>query len=166
MSAPKGNKYAIGNTGGRPRIYDDPDELAREVDAYFVYCEGESHEEEITIKDPKTQKNKKVKTLVWDREPEAHTITGLCLYLGFGSRSTLDDYEKRGEEFSYIIRKAKMRVEHRYEKGLQGVTPTGAIFALKNMGWKDKTESDQNVNMGITWKEEKTYPNASEPETN
>ncbi|GAB2539957.1 terminase small subunit [Rufibacter soli] len=141
MAAPKENRYAVGNNGGRPPHYDTPEQLMEAVDGYFVYIEGEWHEVEVEVKDPKTGKKSKRKEKVWDRLPEPATITGLALYLGFGSRASLDDYEKR-EEFSYIIKKGRARVEHGYEKALHMQSPTGAIFALKNMGWKDKTETD------------------------
>ena len=48
-------------------------------------------------------------------------------------------------------------VECEYEKRLAGQSPTGAIFALKNMGWKDKSEVEQSGGLSINWHEEKTY---------
>lgn len=71
------------------------------------------------------------------------TVTGLAYHLGFESRQSLYDYEQKGE-FSYIIKRAKLKVEIMYEEALAGTTPTGSIFALKNMGWKDKTEMEIN----------------------
>lgn len=76
------------------------------------------------------------------------TITGLAYHLGFESRQSLYDYEQMGQ-FSYIIKRAKMKVETMYEENLSGTTPTGSIFALKNMGWKDKTEQDLSINAQI-----------------
>jgi len=147
MAAPKGHKYSVGNTGGRPPKYETEEELIAAVDAYFEYVEGEKHEEEIEVKNPKTGKKEKVKVELWDREPEPTTVTGLALFLGFCSRQSLADYEKV-EKFSYIIKKAKMRVEFGYEKALQTQSPAGPIFALKNMGWKDKQEFEQTHNIG------------------
>jgi len=69
-------------------------------------------------------------------EEDAPTITGLALYLGFADRQSLYDYQKR-EEFSGIVKRARLRVEHAYEKRLGASNPTGAIFALKQMGWSD-----------------------------
>jgi hypothetical protein len=71
---------------------------------------------------------------------EPLTITGLALALDT-TRQTLMDYENR-DEFTDTIKKAKTRIENYAEKRLFGTAPTGAIFALKNYGWKDKTESD------------------------
>lgn len=67
------------------------------------------------------------------------TITGLAYHLGFESRQSFYDYEDR-PGFSYIIKRARLKVENGYEENLLGTTPTGSIFALKNMGWKDRTE--------------------------
>lgn len=117
MPAPAGNTYALGNNGGRPAHYDTPEEFAAAVIDYFDYCKTHT---------------------------EKTTITGLCLYLGFASRSTLDDYVKKDEEFSYIAKRAKLAVENGYEKS-GGVID---IFALKNMGWKDKSEHGFTDNEG------------------
>ena len=68
------------------------------------------------------------------------TISGLAYALGFVSRQSLYDYKER-EEFSYILKRATFFVESQYEGKLSGTTPTGAIFALKNMGWKDRNET-------------------------
>lgn len=109
MPAPAGNTYALGNTGGRPAYYDTPEEFAAAVIDYFDYC-----------------KTNATKT----------TITGLCLYLGFSSRTSLEDYIAKNEEFMYIGKRAKLAVENGYELSGQTID----IFALKNMGWKDKSE--------------------------
>lgn len=112
---------------GRPRIYDDPDELEKQCDLFF---EGET-------------------------KP---TVTGLALFLGFASKQSLYDYQEN-EQFSYPIKKALTKIEQAHEKNLFGTTVTGSIFALKNMGWKDKVEQDLNVHGGlnVNWQEEKTY---------
>jgi hypothetical protein len=116
MAASKGNKYALGNDGGRPSTFETPEKLLSQVISYFDYC-NESNEKA--------------------------TITGLTLYLGFSSRSSLDDYSSRSEEFSYIIKRSKLAVENSYELSGQTID----IFALKNMGWTDKQEViSRNVN--------------------
>lgn len=110
MAAPKGHKFSVGNNGGRPVNYESEEELINKCEEYFQYIEDNN---------------------------EKATLTGLALYLGFASRQSLYDYEKT-EKFSYIIKRAKTFVEHEYEKALQGDKPTGPIFALKNMGWRDR----------------------------
>lgn len=143
MAAPAGNQYAIGNNGGRPPHYETPEELTTACDAYFEYILGEFHTEKQAVLNPETEQTEMKDVKVWDRFPEPATVTGLALYLGFCHRSSLDDYSKK-EEFSHIIKKARSRVEHAYEKNLYADKPTGAIFALKNMGWVDA----QNLNHG------------------
>lgn len=108
MAAEKGNKYALGNNGGRPPAYEKPEELEEKCIEYLNHCIKES---------------------------EKPTITGLTLFVGFCSRSSWTDYEKR-KEFMHIVKRAKLTIENSYEKG----GSTFDIFALKNMGWKDKTE--------------------------
>ena len=75
------------------------------------------------------------------------TITGLALHLGFCSRQSFYDYESRPEH-SYTIKKARTFIEKHYEELLQVGNTTGAIFALKNMGWLDKI-SNENTNLNI-----------------
>ena len=136
-----GNKYAIGNNGGRPPMFKSAEDLAKKVDEYFVYCEGEFHIEKQNKLNPKTGEMDSVEVKVWDRYPEPYTVTGLTLYLGFAHRQSLDDYEEKSE-YTDIIKRARSRVEHGYEKRLFADRPTGAIFALSNMGWKNSHQVD------------------------
>ena len=102
--------------GGRPRKYETPEAFDAKVEEYQEYC-------------------------IEKEEPV--TWTGLALYLGFSSRQSIDEYLKY-DGFSDSVKRAKTFVEWNYEKRLASGdgTPTGAIFALKNFGWKDKTETD------------------------
>ncbi|CAL1518179.1 DNA-packaging protein [Chitinophaga sp. MM2321] len=136
-----GNKYAIGNNGGRPPIFANPEELSAVVDAYFIYCEGEFHFEKQPRVNKKTEEIEFEEVKAWDRYPEPYTVTGLVLFLGFAHRQSLDDYEEK-PEYSDIIKRARSRVEHGYEKRLFHDRPTGAIFALSNMGWKNQHQFD------------------------
>ena len=67
------------------------------------------------------------------------TFAGMASHLGFASRQSLYDYEKR-EGFSYPVKRARLLVEAEYERRLWGSNVAGAIFALKNHGWSDKHE--------------------------
>lgn len=72
------------------------------------------------------------------------TWTGLCLELGC-ERETLVDYrEGKGDrgEYAPLLKWAFMRIENGYEKDLKKRGHAGSIFALKNFGWKDKSESE------------------------
>jgi len=66
---------------------------------------------------------------------EKLTITGLALFLGFESRQSFYDYRKR-KEFSYATKRAHLLIENSYEQHGQAID----IFALKNLGWVDKTD--------------------------
>lgn len=94
---------------GHPPIFDTPEKLSEKVEEYF------------------------------NSKPEPATITGLCYYLGFESRQSFYDYEKR-EAFSYTIKRARLRIESLYEERLFSNSNAGAIFGLKNFGWSDRQE--------------------------
>jgi hypothetical protein len=99
------------DTPGQPPIYDSPDKMQECIDEYFSYLSS----------------------------GEKPTISGLCYYLGFESRQSFYDYEKR-ELFSYTIKRARLRIEIIYEQNLHGNSNAGSIFALKNFGWSDRQE--------------------------
>jgi len=74
---------------------------------------------------------------------EPPTITGLAYYLGFASRQSFYDYERR-PEFTHTIQRARLRIESQYEKGLfTARNAAGPIFGLKNFGWRD----EQSINI-------------------
>lgn len=126
---------------GRPAHFENGDQLRSKVEEYYTYLSGDYVDVKLSDDEGNSFTERK-----YTRHPEDPTITGLALFLGFESRQSVYDYEKNGE-FSYIIKNARLRVEHGYEKSLKSDKPTGAIFALKNMGWTDKMELDNNVNL-------------------
>lgn len=75
------------------------------------------------------------------------TITGVTNYVGFASRSSWNDYEKRSPEFSYTVARIKMIVVEWYERNLHGYNWAGSAFALRNMdsgNWKDEVIQQQH----------------------
>jgi hypothetical protein len=128
MGAPIGNKFAEGNEGGRPRIFDSPEELQEKVDAYF----NGGYNTRLVV------------TISGSVEVPILTMSGLAYFIGFSSRSSLYEYEDV-KEFSDIIKRARLRIERMYEENLQLNQPTGSIFALKNMGWKDQQNIDHTT---------------------
>lgn len=76
---------------------------------------------------------------------EEWTITGLADALDT-YRSVLCDYQER-DEFSNTVKKAKQKVEMAYEISLRKHGRSGDIFGLKNFGWKDRQEVENNVNL-------------------
>jgi len=86
----------------------------------------------------------KVITKYLDETPrEEWTVTGLCLSCNM-TKTLMNDYEKR-EGFDEVVSIAKLKVENAYELSLRKNGRAGDIFALKNFGWKDKTEQDVNL---------------------
>lgn len=140
----KPDRYSVTFNVGAPAYYEDPNLLSAEVDGYFEYIKGEYVDTEVEIKLLSGRKKKGIER-VWIRDPEPATVTGLCLYLGFASLQTLSEYEKKGGKFGEIIKRGKTRVANRYERNLSGDKPTGSIFALKNMGWKDNNFIDPGL---------------------
>jgi len=120
MPAPKHNLFALGNNGGRERIFNSPEELEAKVNEYFIWCVENKQE---------VAKN------------------GLELFLGFNSRSTWSNYMKR-EEFLDILNRAKKAVIYSYELDLRSFRFGGAIFALKNLdpeNYVDKVETENKT---------------------
>ena len=111
---------------GRPRLYDTPEQFETKVYEYQKHCEAAS---------------------------EPVTWTGLALFLGFSSRQSIDEYQNY-DGFSDSVKKAKTFVEYHYELRLNGERPTGAIFALKNMGWSDKQEIEHSEKVTDTGENE------------
>ena len=99
--------------GGRPPKYKTPDQLKHAIQKYFRRA---------------------------DKQEKPYTIPGLALFLGFISRQSIIDYEKRDKEYSFPIKKARTRIEAQRNEMLLDAkgNPAGKIFDLKNnFGWKD-----------------------------
>jgi hypothetical protein len=111
--------------------------LANRIDQYFTHIAGTSHTKQKTTKgDPTAQK-------VWDREPEAATIAGMALFLGFSSKQEFEAYEMSGKH-AQVLKRGRLRLEAAYESRLYQ-TPTGVIFALKTLGWNDKPKVQKPI---------------------
>jgi hypothetical protein len=115
--------------GAKP-FYKSAKELEEKIDSYFSDCP----DTRITI-----TRDSEGATIPID--VPCPTVTGLALYLGFCDRQSMYDYQEK-PEFTCIIKRARTFIEREYEKKLHDTACTGAIFALKNMGWKDKTEQE------------------------
>lgn len=118
---------------GKPPMFENVEELEEKIDEYFA---------ELTYIDKETGRDMMHPAM----------ITGLALHLGFCSRQSLWDYQKK-PEYSYTIARARLRVEGSYEMHLLSKSSPGAVFALKNFGWADnvKVEStNTNLNAELT----------------
>ncbi|MBW2147879.1 MAG: hypothetical protein JRI22_12730 [Deltaproteobacteria bacterium] len=103
---------------GRPPKYENPKKMEAAVDAYFRRC---------------------------DEEDLQYTVTGLALSLGFESRRSISNYNKR-DGFEAVIARAKLKIEAQREQALlRGEAVIGNIFWLKNnAGWRDVTETQHS----------------------
>ena len=121
---------------GQPLLWNSPQELRDEIQAYYNWCE---------------EKDKHI------------TVTGLAWYLKT-NRQSLINYENCEEngwlkrcseeekkEYVDAIREAKTRIEMEYENSLfSSSSVTGAKFTLSNnYNWKDK-QVVENTNKEIT----------------
>jgi len=128
------NIFSVGN--GRPPIFTSPDDLVIMIDLYIDDC-------------PDKQTCYTTDGVLYKKK--IPTICGLAYFLGFESRQSMYDYKNKDNRFSYIVKRAMLYMEKHYEQILQGKAPTGAIFALKNQGWKDKSEIDVKGTVPTTY---------------
>lgn len=119
---------------GRPLKYKTPEEMQQAIDEWFESFKA--------------------------AEGLYPTMSGLAYHLGFSDRQSLYDYKGR-EKFSCTIKRALLRIEMLHENNLFGNSTTGSIFWLKNRDWKDKHETDLNVNTLPKLEVEVVKPNES-----
>ena len=110
-------------------MYSTAEELQEKIDEYFAGG------------------YRTIKRIVNDRVIELPdiTISDLVIFLGFCDRQSFYEYEQK-PEFAYTIKRSRSFIEREYESLLRLGNCTGAIFALKNFGWKDKTEFSHGLN--------------------
>lgn len=142
MGAPKGNKFAIGNSG-TTKQWLTPELLNADIQKYFNECDNNT----IEVYDKIRQQVIEIKRQI------PYTIEGLCEVLDC-DRATLLNYEKKEgyEEYFNTIKKAKIKIQrNKLERGLQGDSnPAVTIFDLKNNhDYKDKTETEHSGEVNI-----------------
>ncbi len=118
----------IQGKGGRPRVFNNPEELEQGIIDYFKWIDD-------------TNKERKL----MDEKPKPYTLSGICVYLDI-AKDTFWEYAKK-PGFSESVKRAKARVENYVEEGLLNgsVNAIGAIFNLKNnFGWTDKIDINTN----------------------
>lgn len=145
--------------GGRPRKFNDAEELKKLIMEYFdsITIDVPLTHSELdyieTLEDGKKKEHyKQVPTLnnlgkqVIEKRYFKHpTVSGLARYLGV-HRATLNNYEGLNEEFFDTIKSGKILIEEYLETNLYEKNVVGTLFNLKNnFGWKDKQEIDLAV---------------------
>lgn len=110
------------NDIGRPLKYNSVDEMQKDIDNYFKYC---------------------------DENKKPYTVSGLANALDM-TRQSLLNYEEK-EEFFDTIKRAKSKIEQFAEESLFiGSNTAGVIFNLKNnYNWKDKQEIEADINSDV-----------------
>jgi hypothetical protein len=116
--------------------------LTNRINDYFTFIEGEYHLENKTGNESKDQPAPTKK--IWDRDPEPATFAGFAVHLGFSSLQALDAYIEAGK-YNETLKFGHLRVEASYERKLHAQSATGAIFALKNRGWNERSEVKQQT---------------------
>lgn len=132
----KPNPFLFGLRGAPP-TYSDPAAMADRIEQYFEYIQGEIEIVKTKVPSANQKGYVEVEEEKVIRKPEPPTVTGLCLFLGFSSRSSLVDYKKDSKEFAHIISQALAHVAHGYELNLHGAKCFGSMFALGNINSKD-----------------------------
>ncbi|MBD1365180.1 hypothetical protein IDJ77_15295 [Mucilaginibacter sp. ZT4R22] len=117
-------------------------DLTDRIEGYFRHIQGEYHLEAATPAKIKKTETSITSQVVWDRQPEPALLTGMALFIGFTSMDDFVAYEQKGKHRK-ILRKARLRIEAEYEKKLHHAAPTGAMFALRCMGWADTANAQQ-----------------------
>lgn len=124
-------------------LFNRSHQIAHRIEDYYKWIEGECHIESLpyksTAKSPPEMREQKV----WDREPQPPTLSGLAFHLGFDSLQAFENYEQNGR-YASVLKRARLKIESEYEKQLHQQPSTGAIFALKSLGWLEKSNTKQS----------------------
>lgn len=87
----------------------------------------------------------------FSKKTSYHTITGLCVHLGFSNRKQLSEYLNDRPEYRDVASYAVLRLEEVYEqRTTQLRNPTGAIFVLKTLGWELDTKDESKSIVGTS----------------
>jgi len=123
---------------GRPSKYKTAAELDEAIQNYFDEC----------VPSPLTFTNSDgIEQVAVDkngnpivRENPA-TMAGLAYHLGYNTRGAIYDLETKDDDFSDLIKRARLKIEAEHEARLSTRDKcTGSIFWLKNHHWHDRQE--------------------------
>ncbi len=98
--------YEGENLGGRPRLYELPEQFNEAVDAFYQACMERG---------------------------EPLTLTGLCLFMGFSGRNALFRYATY-EGFLNAVTRARTLIEYGYEKNVLQTKNAAAARLLACIG--------------------------------
>lgn len=135
-----GNKYALGNKGGRPPSYEL--KFCQAIIDYFSTPASQEYTYKETLE---YYKDGGIKRKSFEKKPlpnKLPTFYGFAASIGV-NQDTLHEWKKKHKEFSEAFASAKeLQKEFIIENGLSGASPsTFAIFVAKNLtDMKDKQE--------------------------
>lgn len=140
MPAPKGNKYAEGNEGGRPTKLTP--ELLEKAKTYLEYCEKNPviREKVKTVQ----SESKLEKSTEREEYPHLPTVAGFAVYLGI-NKDTVYEWSKEDKEFSDVLANVQTASEEmKWKYGASGTLNANIVrFGLSAIhGYKEKTETD------------------------
>lgn len=149
MPAPKGNKNAKNNKGGRPVKYKEA--FCEAIIKFFTVQPSDTvvvEESKEYFANGRLRKHSQKKKLVPNKMP---TLFGFAEKIKV-SRETLRDWGKKHVEFSGALKRAKeYQKEFLMTNGLSGASPSPAyIFTAKNVtDMRDKIDVKQDVNASV-----------------
>lgn len=150
MTAPKGNKFwLMRSKHGRDKIFKTPDDLWNAACEYF----------ESVINNPIiAEDNKGTKNVNEVKFIRPFTIRALCLFLNVSRNYFIEFKKTANQDFLLVIDKIEETIyNQKFEGAVVGIFKENII--ARELGLKDKTETDQNVN--INWHEIKNYESDS-----
>jgi hypothetical protein len=106
----RGDYEGEADLGGRPRLYETPEQFNDAVNAYYIACR--------------------------ENPNEPMTLTGLCLYMGFAGRDAMFRYAAY-EGFRDAVTRARTLIEYSYEKQVLLFKNSAAARLLACIGGDD-----------------------------
>lgn len=84
-----------------------------------------------------------------NKEKKPVLYSGMLLWLGLSRSSFLEYGKRRG--YGEIVDTLKTYIQKDYEELLHSGKPVGAIFALKQFGWKDEEVATNTKPLIVKW---------------
>lgn len=142
MPAPKGNQYALGNSG-KPKLYETPEELERDINGYFDKIDAKIHKQLVTV----TKNGDEI----YREKAYPYTIEGLCLHLNIQPQTLINYRRRKGyEEYFDTVARAIIKIRDQYVTlGLLGDYENRLLqFVLINICPEDYKQKIEETHKG------------------
>lgn len=143
MAAPKGNKNALENNGGRPRIFSSPKEMLEACLEYFEWAD-----ENPWIKNELIRGGDRAGQIMPVPTERPYTLIAMCHHIGI-HEETFREYEKRIEFFGVTTYVRQKIYNQKYEGAAVGAFNANII--ARDLGLKDSkdvTSDNKPIAMG------------------